>query len=72
MDYDAKKYNELLSQGMDVLYDDTDKSIGEKFAIADLLGIYKQIRIGKKVLRKKLDKKLQNKIINNLLKFRKL
>lgn len=43
-----EKYKELLQQGIDVLYDDTDKSIGEKFAIADLLGISKQIRIGKK------------------------
>lgn len=43
-----EKYNELLQKGFDVLYDDTDKSIGEKFTIADLLGIPKQIRIGKK------------------------
>ena len=42
------KYKELLQQGFDVLYDDTDRSIGEKLAIADLLGITKQIRIGKK------------------------
>ena len=42
------KYQELISSGVDVLYDDTEKSIGEKFAIADLLGIHKQIRIGKK------------------------
>ena len=42
------KYQELLQQGVDVLYDDTDKSIGEKFAIADLLGIPKQITIGKR------------------------
>ena len=43
-----KKYQELLSSGVDVLYDDTDKSVGEKFAIADLLGISKQIIIGRK------------------------
>ena len=43
-----EKYRELLQQGVDVLYDDTDKSIGEKFAIADLLGITKQITIGKR------------------------
>ena len=43
-----EKYEELLHKGVDVLYDDTDKSIGEKFAIADLLGIPKQIIIGKK------------------------
>ena len=43
-----QKYQELIEQGVDVLYDDTDKSIGEKFAVADLLGIARQIRIGKK------------------------
>ena len=42
------KYNELIAQGVDVLYDDTDKSIGEKFAVADLLGIPTQIILGKK------------------------
>ena len=52
-----EKYRQLINNGFDVLYDDTEKSVGEKFAIADLLGIYKQIRIGKKgiseVFRKK-------------------
>ena len=43
-----KKYQELLEKGVDVLYDDTDKTIGEKFAVADLLGIPKQLVIGKK------------------------
>ena len=43
-----KKYQELLNEGFDVLYDDTDKAIGEKFAVADLLGISKQLVIGKK------------------------
>ena len=43
-----KKYKELLEKGVDVLYDDTDKAIGEKFAVADLLGIPKQLVIGKK------------------------
>jgi prolyl-tRNA synthetase len=31
-----------------VLYDDTSKSAGEKFTIADLIGIQKKIMIGKK------------------------
>ena len=48
------KYQELLQQGVDVLYDDTEKSIGEKFAVADLLGITKQIRIGKKGVEEKI------------------
>ena len=43
-----KKYEELLANGVDVLYDDTYKTIGEKLAIADLIGIPKQIIIGKK------------------------
>ena len=43
-----EKYRELVQHGVDVLYDDTDRSIGEKFTIADLLGIPKQIIIGKK------------------------
>ncbi|MCR4328167.1 MAG: His/Gly/Thr/Pro-type tRNA ligase C-terminal domain-containing protein [Patescibacteria group bacterium] len=32
-------YNALQEKGVDVLYDDTDRSAGEKFADADLLGI---------------------------------
>ncbi len=49
-----KKYNELLENGFDVLYDDTEKSKGEKFMLADLLGIYKQIRVGKKGIEEKI------------------
>ena len=43
-----EKYEELILQGIDVLYDDTSKSAGEKFTIADLIGIPKKIMIGKK------------------------
>ena len=41
-------YNKLKQHNVDILYDDTDKNPGEKFAIADLIGIPKQIIIGKK------------------------
>lgn len=34
-----KIYNSLLSDGIEVLYDDRDASAGEKFADADLIGI---------------------------------
>lgn len=43
-----EKYNELITKGVDVLYDDTDKSVGEKLAIADLIGIQRRVLIGKK------------------------
>ena len=41
-----KIYNELISRGKDVLYDDRDLRAGEKFADADLIGIPSQIIIG--------------------------
>ena len=43
-----KIYNELISRGKDVLYDDRDLRAGEKFADADLIGIPSQIIIGDK------------------------
>lgn len=42
-------YNKLISMGIDVLYDDTDRQAGAKFADADLIGIPKQIIIGSKL-----------------------
>ena len=44
-------YNRYISEGVDILYDDTEKYAGEKFAIADLLGIPEQIIIGKRSVR---------------------
>lgn len=44
-----KKYEELKSKGFSVLYDDSSKSVGEKLNIADLIGISKQIIVGKKL-----------------------
>jgi prolyl-tRNA synthetase len=43
-------YRELLAEGVDVLYDDTDQRAGAKFAAADLIGIPWQIMVGPKGL----------------------
>ncbi len=43
-----KIYDDYIRKGVDVLYDDTDKSVGEKLSVADLLGIPEQIIFGKK------------------------
>lgn len=45
-----KIYNELQQNGYDVLLDDTDNSVGSKFATNDLIGIPIQITIGPKLL----------------------
>ncbi|MCK4474066.1 prolyl-tRNA synthetase [Candidatus Parcubacteria bacterium] len=45
-----KLYNDLQKQGVEVLYDDRDKTAGEKFADADLIGIPLRIVISKKTL----------------------
>lgn len=47
----AKKiYDDLQKQGIEVLYDDRDKSAGEKFAEADLIGIPLRMVVSKKTL----------------------
>jgi len=43
-------YEKLKGEGIEVLYDDRDKKPGEKFGDADLIGIPKQIIVGKKSL----------------------
>lgn len=40
-------YEDLIKNGVDVLYDDRDARAGEKFADSDLLGIPKRIVVGK-------------------------
>jgi prolyl-tRNA synthetase len=45
-----KIYDQLSSQGVEVLYDDSKNSLGQKFAVADLIGIPKQIIVGPKSL----------------------
>ncbi|MBS0535470.1 MAG: proline--tRNA ligase [Proteobacteria bacterium] len=39
-------YNDLTSKGIDVLYDDSDKGAGGKFANADLIGLPWQVMVG--------------------------
>jgi len=46
-----KLYNDLLSKGKKVLYDDRDNSAGEKFAEADLIGIPARIVVSAKTLK---------------------
>ncbi len=46
-------YQEMVSKGIEVLYDDRDKSAGEKFADADMIGLPLRIIISKKTLAKK-------------------
>ncbi len=41
-------YDQLLQAGLDVLYDDTDRSAGEKFADADLIGIPVRLVVSEK------------------------
>jgi prolyl-tRNA synthetase len=46
-----KIYNDLLKQGIEVLYDDRDVSAGEKFADADLIGIPYRVVVSEKSLK---------------------
>jgi prolyl-tRNA synthetase len=39
-------YKKLLTKNIEVLYDDTKTSIGQKFATADLIGIPTQMIVG--------------------------
>lgn len=43
-------YNQLLSSGIEVLFDDRDKKAGEKFADSDLIGIPYRVVVSKKSL----------------------
>ncbi len=45
-----KLYEEMIKKGIDVLYDDRDKTAGEKFADADLIGLPIRIVVSKKTL----------------------
>jgi prolyl-tRNA synthetase len=48
-----KIYKELLDAGVDVLYDDRDKSPGEKMAESDLIGVPYRIIVSEKTLENK-------------------
>ena len=53
--YAEKLYNMLLAKGIEVLYDDRDdKSAGEKFADADLIGIPWRCVISEKTMEKQM------------------
>ena len=41
-------YKKLMDSSVDVLFDDTDKSAGEKFANADLIGIPVRLVVSEK------------------------
>jgi len=41
-------YQKFLSSGIEVIYDDTKASLGQKFSIADLIGIPTQVIVGPK------------------------
>ena len=47
-------YNKLLSNKIEVLYDDRDSSVGKKLSDNDLIGMPYQIIIGKRDLKEKL------------------
>jgi prolyl-tRNA synthetase len=48
-EYAKQVYRTLKNLGIDVLFDDTSDSAGQKFAKADLLGIPKQIIVSQKL-----------------------
>jgi len=48
-----KLYDELISAGIEVLYDDRDEGAGKKFADSDLIGIPNRIVISEKTLANK-------------------
>ncbi|MFH1582499.1 MAG: aminoacyl--tRNA ligase-related protein [bacterium] len=60
-----KIYQDLQKQGIKLLYDDREKSVGEKFADADLIGIPNRLVVSKDTLSKnslELKKRFNNKI----------
>ena len=54
LDQALKIYQELKSDGIEVLIDDRDERAGVKFADADLIGIPKQVIIGKRGIEKNI------------------
>jgi len=64
-----KIYKNLVDKGIEVLYDDRDKTAGEKFADADLIGIPWRAVISQKTLEKdSLELKKRNQKIIKLMK----
>ena len=54
LDQALKIYQELKSDGIEVLIDDRDERAGVKFADADLLGIPKHVIVGKRGIEKNI------------------
>ncbi len=50
VDICQKIYQKLTDQGKEVLIDDSNQTLGQKFANADLIGVPKQIIVGPKLL----------------------
>lgn len=56
-----KLYDEMVMRGVEVLYDDRDKTAGEKFTDADLIGIPMRVVVSKKTVQQK-SVELKNRI----------
>ena len=68
-----KIYQDLLEAGTDILYDDREKSAGEKFADADLIGIPLRIVVSKRTLEKKsVEVKVRGEEKTQLVEIKKL
>jgi len=68
-----KVYNQLVSAGIEVLYDDREESAGIKFAEADLIGIPKRLVISPKTLEKdSIEIKKRSEKESKLVKIEKL
>ena len=57
-----KIYQQLISEGIDVLFDDRDERLGVKLNDMDLLGIPKRILVGKKAIDNIVEFKLRSEI----------
>ena len=68
-----KIYQNLVDKGVEVLYDDRDKTAGEKFVDADLIGIPTRLVISEKTLaQNSLEIKKRNKKEVRLIKIKEL
>ncbi len=68
-----KIYKDLQKTGKEVLYDDRDRSPGEKFADCDLIGIPQRLVVSERTLEKEcVEVKKRNEIKTKLLKIKSL
>ena len=65
---DLRNKDDLISQNIEVLYDDRDISAGEKFADADLIGIPYRLVVSEKT-GEKIEIKKRNETKNNLIEY---